>query len=358
MPRVGRPTGHGSISWAFTFGSFAVCYKFLEMTWPRMIVLFIPIAAGLQYLTPGKRSRRRRKKSRSDDVTSGEESPANPSLTRPRSSAVYNDESKLDDAELKQLERLPSDPVAISIADVKLTKNGGTFCSEPGTDMKVRGPNYLNDKVKILSEPAYMRLVHVDTYGYRSEAVDRPCEQNFSWWQRASPPPESFTIVINFQLTSLKKQIISYLYHPDKSSLPEGLKRFIDGDADYRKNHFKMIPRLAKAPLMIRLATPVAPVIIARKIEVEWVRKKNYLTIILRPDVGSMLAANIIKMAHPVAKKMIVDLFFLTEGTDEQILPERVFGGIRWEKLDLKNFPTIDWVNIDGKPTVVILPKR
>merc|ERR1719461_1360925 len=189
-----------------------------------------------------------------------------------------------------------------------------------------------------------MRLVHCDTFAYKNQAVETPCDYDFSWWQRASPPPASFTIVINFQLTSLKRQIISYLYSPEKASLPEGLKRFIDGDAEYRKNHF----------LMIRLATPVAPVIIARKIEVEWVREKNYLTIILRPDVGSMLAANIIKMAHPVAKKMIVDLFFLTEGTDEQILPERVFGGIRWEKLDLKNFPMIDWVNIDGKRTLIV----
>merc|ERR1719461_1432573 len=194
-----------------------------------------------------------------------------------------------------------------------------------------------------------MRLVHCDTFAYKNQAVETPCDYDFSWWKRASPPPESFTIVINFQLTSLKRQIISYLYSPEKASLPEGLKRFIDGDAEYRKNHFKMIPRMAKAPLMIRLATPVAPVIIAKKIQVEWERAENYLTIIMRPDVGSTLASNIIKMAHPVAKKMTVDLFFTTEGTEPELLPERIFTGVRMEKLDLKSFPIIDCVNVNGK---------
>jgi len=157
-------------------------------------------------------------------------------------------------------------------------------------------------------------------------------------------------------MVSLRKQIISYFYIEDKEKLSESVKLFLEADDEYRKNHLKMIPKLVKAPLFIRLATPMAPAIIARKIDVEWIRGSNYLSIVLKPD-SSLLAANIIRMAHPASKKLTVDLFFCVEGKLPEHLPEHVLCGLRWERLDLKQFETCERVKVPGSDKFTLMKR-
>jgi len=337
-----HPEAYAFLCWSTCCVVFVFCHGILGWSWDQLFGLFVAIAASAHYFKPErkvKQSRVRRKN---------------------RRNVVYSD-SRLSETESTKGETAPDmeevcpkDYEPLETSSLEITNesyvrevDGACFSSPDSTAVKVRGPNYLQDKIKVFSTPSLFQFVHNFAFTQVEELVDDTTEFDWCWYRRARPPRESFTLIINFQIVSLRKQIISYFYIKDKESLPDSVKLFIERDDEYRKNHFKMIPKLTKAPLPIRLATPMAPAIIARKIDVDWIRGSNYLSIVMKPD-SSLLAANIIRMAHPASKNLIVDLFFCVEGKLREHLPEQVLCGLRWERLDLKQFDICERVKLPG----------
>jgi len=309
-----------------------------------MFVLFVSIAVSGHYIRPRKKSRPSRPKRKYFKNGGSPQKQSEVYSSKEDSISLLNDET------LSDYEPLESSSIEITKESYIRESIEGCFSSPSAGEVKVRGANYLNDKVKVFSAPSLMRFVHTYSFTHIGELVHDTTVFDWCWWRRAQPAPESFTFIINFQLAALHKQIISYFYIEDKEKLPESVKLFFERDDDYRNSHFKMIPKLVKAPLPIRLATPMAPVIICRKIDVDWIRGGNYLSIIMKPD-SSLLAANIIRMAHPVSKNVIVDLFFCVEGKLSEHLPEHVLCGIRWERLNLKQFQKCKMVKLSGSKT-------
>jgi len=338
-----HPEAYAFLCWSTCFVMFVLCHGILGWGWYRLFLLFLALAASGHYLKPQKKSRPRRKYAKHH-----------------RRNEVYSD-SRLSEGESTKGDHPPDmeevsskdwEPLETSTLEIPTESfirefDRSCFTSPDSTAVKVRGPNYLQDKIKICSAPSLFLFVHNLAFSQVDELVHDTTEFDWCWYRRARPPRESFTLIINFQIVSLRKQIISYFYIKDKESLPDSVKLFLEGNDDYRKNHFKMIPKLTKAPLPIRLATPMAPVIIARKIDVDWIIGGNYMSIVMKPD-SSLLAANIIRMAHPASKNLIVDLFFCVEGKQREHLPEQVLCGLRWEKLDLKQFDTCERVKLSG----------
>jgi len=336
IPKI-HPEAYSLLCWTICCVVLVVCYGLRSWSWNELFALSLPLAASAHYLKPHKKGRRR-KYDRNGNT---------------RSSSLDNHLKRdplptTEEANKRLYEPLETARIEITSESFIRETGGGCFSSPDSTDVKIRGPNYLQDKIKIFSAPSLFRFVHNLTFTQVEELVNDTTEFDWCWYRRAQPPQESFTIIINFQLMSIRKQIISYFYIEKRQGLPESVKLFLENNDEYRKNHFKMIPRLTKAPLFIRLATPMAPAIIARKIDVEWIpRSRNCLSIVMKPD-SSLLAANIIRMAHPASKKLIVDLFFCIEGKLPRHLPEQVLCGIRWEKLDLKQFETCERVRQPG----------
>jgi len=339
-----HPEAYSFLCWSTCVVMFILCRGILGWSWDHLFLLFLALAAGGHYLKPQKKVRQsrprrkyaiskhsghRRNESSEAESTKGDPTP------------------EVEEVNPRDYEPLETSSLEITNESFIRYSNGSCFSSPDSTTVKVRGPNYLQDKIKIFSAPSLFLFVHNLAFTQLDELVHDTTEFDWCWYRRARPPRESFTLIINFQLLSLRKQIISYFYIKEKESLPDSVKLFLEGDNDYRKNHFKMIPKLTKAPLPIRLATPMAPVIIARKIDIDWIRGSNYMTIVMKPD-SSLLAANIIRMAHPASKNLIVDLYFCVEGKQREHLPEHVICGLRWEKLDLKQFDTCERVKLPG----------
>lgn len=332
------------LCWSTCFVVFVFCNGILGWSWDQMFFLFVALALSGQYLKPQKKVRQSRPRRKYAKNHRRNEIYSDSRFSEPEST---KGDPAMDEVCPRDYEPLETSSLEIPYESFIREVNGSCYSSPDSTAVKVRGPNYLQDKIKICSAPPLFLFVHNLAFTQVDELVHDTTEFDWCWYRRARPPRESFTLIINFQIVSLRKQIISYFYIKDKKSLPDSVKLFLEGNDDYRKNHFKMIPKLTKAPLPIRLATPMAPVIIARKIDVDWIIGGNYMTIVMKPD-SSLLAANIIRMAHPASKNLIVDLFFCVEGKKREHLPEQVLCGLRWEKLDLKQFDTCERVKLPG----------
>lgn len=232
--------------------------------------------------------------------------------------------------------------------------------SEPAAEnFQVRGPNYLNDRVKVASEPSAFTLLSVDLVNTETPLYDGICSHPEERVQRAlrleretgeRHLPE-FVFCVNLCVPG------SPIYHQatyfgiddlneiTTEATPFGrlMNKFIFGDDDdFRNKTFKLIPRIVEGNYIVRKAVGSKPSILGKKIKQKYIRGDRYFEVIV--DIASdAVAQRIVRLCLGYTKTMVVDMMYVLEGADEKTLPERVFGGVR-----MKN---IDFNEKDGKRT-------
>jgi len=75
-----------------------------------------------------------------------------------------------------------------------------------------------------------------------------------------------------------------------------------------------------------------------RKLKQSYVRDPNGRFMEVIVDVNSSsVATKIVKLSLSYAKTLVVDMAFVLEGTDVDVLPERVLGSLRLKNVDFRN---------------------
>ncbi|QDZ24764.1 DUF1336 domain-containing protein [Chloropicon primus] len=212
------------------------------------------------------------------------------------------------------------------------------FWSSAGADgLKVRGKNYLQDRVKIPAADPLFDLHRVDLFEFPSPTEHvAPCmdyikdnpDQFFYVVQLMVPGPPHYSVVAAF--TPKDKQ---ECLHSD-TPFSRLFRKFIDGTDEDRNDVYKLIPHIVEGSWIVQKAVGNTPAILGKKIRIAYHRGENYVE--LDHDIASSaMAANIVRLVAGATKTVCVDMCFLNEGHSEEELPEQLIGILRLNRLNL-----------------------
>eukprot|EP00986_Skeletonema_menzelii_P015676 scaffold12351_cov141-Skeletonema_menzelii.AAC.9 len=249
--------------------------------------------------------------------------------------------------------------------------NGGEFSptvqptnvwSEPhASTMKVRGPTYSQDGVKISSDESMFAVLGVDNFvndkdGNKNGGGKEDCRSGTSSFRErwksvcedVGVESVPFLLVFNFIVPWGNFQM--YLIRPDADNGPfsthhadrpseKAWKSFLEGDTEYRNTVLKFIPRIIAGPWMVKKMVGSTPAIIGQKLPVSYSGsiEENYLEVSLDVTQGPALGNTIANTVAGKADVVTVDLGFVLEGHDaDGTLPEQMLGLVRLHHFNMK----------------------
>lgn len=242
------------------------------------------------------------------------------------------------------------------------------FWSYPGTcNLRIRGPHYLEDKVKI---PAVAPMFDL----YASDLIDsdeplshiarglpsvQHCQAPFAFILNLIYPNAPlqnlvtvWTAPVNPQTEPLESLVARWGDDPGGTcrAFFHNLKHWLEGDgpeADKRRNtKFKLIPRVAKGSWVVRQSVGTTPVLLGQKLTTKYFRGTtsngcSYFEVDV--DITSNTVANsVTRLVVNSITSLVVDLAPLVEGQAPEELPERLIGTVRYDHLDLRTAATWD----------------
>ncbi|GBG24203.1 Protein ENHANCED DISEASE RESISTANCE 2 [Hondaea fermentalgiana] len=208
--------------------------------------------------------------------------------------------------------------------------------------LKVRGANYLKDKVKQKSGAAAFRVVAVDlfeTEGRVTHIASRPDNLVHRLVKEAGFP---FIFMVHFTLPGPPFYSLVVYFAAQEKDLNVGnpfgdlLNKFLNSESsEFRDNCFKLIPRVVEGNFFVSKAVGTTPAILGKKLDQEYYGDgETYFELVV--DVGSSaVAGSILGVVKGYAASISIDLAFLLEGQEAQYLPERILGSIRLIKPDM-----------------------
>jgi len=228
----------------------------------------------------------------------------------------------------------------------------GMWSEPPADRFSVRGRSYLNDGLKVPSEPAPFKLLAVDLVKTEEPLLGGICAHPDERVQMAlrreartgTKELPQFLFVVNYCIPCDPYfHWVAYFGVDDVSILRDRntpLGRLADpfffGKSDeFRTRTFKLIPRVVAGNFVIRKAVGSKPSILGRKLKQYYVQHERYFELIV--DIGSDgVADKIVKLSLGYAKSLTVDMMFLLEGNSEETLPEQILCGVRSHHPDFK----------------------
>lgn len=266
--------------------------------------------------------------------------------TRERASSVSADEE--EDSVKKEEKQRPIVWPRTTLPALSDKVTAHCWSQPDATTFKVRGPNYLTDKIKVNSKEGAYKLVGVDLFQTENR-VENVCKRpdNFvqllhSTYRDKAP----FILCLNFILPW--GNFIAYWTPQHEGPSPlvgdpvldRAITNFINGDDEYRSSRWKFIPRMIEGNFIVKRTVGETPAIIGKKLTHNFYKGNNYLEI--QCDVtSSSIARGILAMVHTYTKSVVIDLVFMLEPQATEELPERILGGVRFHKLNCDIAPPL-----------------
>lgn len=238
------------------------------------------------------------------------------------------------------------------------------FWSYPGSsNLKIRGKNYLEDKVKIPAAPPLFDLYCSDLVDFDEPlwgiAASLPSVQNCTApfvlvlnliYPHPSSPLQSLVTVWTAPTDPETEDIEGLVerWGDDEEGTVRAFftnfKEWMEGEgpeADKRRNgKLKLIPRIVKGSWVVKQGVGTTPVLLGQKLETKYFKGKTangckYFEIDTN-ITSNTVAHSVTKLVVSSITSLIVDLSVLIEGQSKEELPERLIGSVRYEHLDLK----------------------
>jgi len=213
-----------------------------------------------------------------------------------------------------------------------------SFEDADASTIKVRGKNYLCDRIKVPSRPPLFGSIGIHNFMRGEGAVPLPHVASAvpSLRNHIEARPGSFFLIVSWLIPGPPFRTVVFAF---ERILPVGsdpvvdrlFQDFLDGTDDQRRKRFKYIPRLDVAPSMVlsgvRMLGGEVPTLLCNKLTAEYFRGKNYIEVSI--DIASSRAANMVAgLILPKITVVCVTHTFLLEGHSASELPERVLGTI------------------------------
>ncbi|KAE9013442.1 hypothetical protein PF011_g8472 [Phytophthora fragariae] len=177
---------------------------------------------------------------------------------------------------------------------------------------KLRSKTYLQNKIKETTAPPLFELVWFEAFkGTHEELMHVPLVTTVQYFARtkstgAGGPTEAEKL----------------------------WERFLNGDDEFRKARFKLIPTIADGPWVIRKAVGTTPCIIGKAIQTTYYQTPNYLEV--HVDISSdTIAKHITSLCRSQSTSFAVNMGFVIEGQTEEELPEALLGCVQYAHMDL-----------------------
>lgn len=241
------------------------------------------------------------------------------------------------------------------------TAEWGSWGNADFDGLKVRGPTYLEDKVKIAAAPFMFQISHLNFYN--SNEQPNNVTKNDDWvndWRATTPAVKgddkaeivrNLIFVINWQIPcgSTWRELGCYFTYANNSPQDLNLQRvhtlamydFITGTKEYQDLHFKLIPRVVEGNFVVKRTVGQTPAILGTKLAQKgyYDAKQNVFELEVNVN-SSLVAGQILGIVSGAAKSLTIDLAFLMEGQTEDKLPEVLVGGVRLSGVDLAKVPS------------------
>jgi hypothetical protein len=209
------------------------------------------------------------------------------------------------------------------------------------TELNVRGPNYLQDKIKIPSAPAMFEMLCFDLFytDFPIPCVSTNKECKVYWLLQEDP--DLFTFTINWRLHPMQAAV-TYGVRKSKcdwiqSDCPERilLERFLEGNQEMRSNTVKVIPKVTEGPWLVRKAVGQTPAILGRKLKCAYHEEAGRFFEAEYDVLSTTAAKSMIGLIVGAAKRLVIDVAIVLEAKEADELPERILGGFRIHFPDL-----------------------
>ncbi len=223
------------------------------------------------------------------------------------------------------------------VEDTNNPSGVNTWSAADASTFKVRGPNYLNDRVKYESMPAMFETVKCDMFSV-DEKVPFVANHPSAWRMRMRARGDNrFLIILNFMIPpvqcimyyALEEGPLCWKNDPDR---PETTlwNRWLKLSQQEKEYRIKLMSRVAEGPWLARKAIASKPIVLGGKFPMDIVHKENdYIEISCDCLQSSRSAKNIVAVLIGAGKSLVIDCCMVLEGREENELPERIIGGTR-----------------------------
>lgn len=230
--------------------------------------------------------------------------------------------------------------------------NEGLSCwSRPNHKIfNVRGASYLQDRIKIPSDPSPFRCRGVDMW-----LTDNP-ERNISRLPcvLGGKLGEEDTFLVNFLLPFGNFVMYFSISKDMPKNVADVWHKFKNGDQMYRDARLKLLPVVIEGPWIVKKAVGpgTAPALLSQSIPLQYYftpasdKKKG----IYEVDViitASRIAKGILNVVKSHTKKLTMALSIIIEATTEAELPETVLCSSQLHSLILENCPQLPKYYLD-----------
>ncbi|GBG29447.1 Protein ENHANCED DISEASE RESISTANCE 2-like [Hondaea fermentalgiana] len=198
----------------------------------------------------------------------------------------------------------------------------------------VRGPKYLEDRVKVPNQTSAMELVQIQWafFDQPKRNIARDPEELVQM-QHEGRSDRPFMMVINFMVPTIGNYVMYMVKRRtvDYPRFNRMLEKFIAGDDEYRNSRFKIIPNVVSGSYIAKRGIGSTPAILGKKITTEYYQGDNWFEICV--DVGSSkVAGSLMGLVKRYAASLVIDLAFLFESQDPDELPEVLMTGCRMHR--------------------------
>jgi len=235
---------------------------------------------------------------------------------------------------------------SVRVPNDETTPEPGTLIEPPSDVFDLRDSNYLKDKKKTKARPPMFDFIDLKPFSHTKIITHAAHHLKPLRDFLEAHPTREFLIVNRMLPTSPVLNVITLFVRsaadePVDTPFELALKRFKEGDDDFKNVRFKYIVKIPNAPFALRMAVSTLggfrPVIMGKGyLQQAHFSGANYIEVDV--DVGSSrVARGIMNVVVPQMKKLIVDEAFLIEGQLIEELPERLMGISRGTKYDFKD---------------------
>ena len=208
---------------------------------------------------------------------------------------------------------------------------------------QVRGKNYMKDRKKVSSNGSLAVLAACEFFNVGDKvqlhALKRRKRNTYLKAAR-NRGDTSFYYVINVITPSPPHHTLMMYYRmPPVDKMPKHFqqmwKNFLTKDDEFRNQRWKIIPRIAEGPWVVKSAVGTKPALLGLKVDQKYYITDNYCEVdidVASSQVATMLTGLIIASIQ----QLTIDLAFTLEGRVEDELQEEIIGTIRLKKVDLR----------------------
>ncbi|KAL9190715.1 hypothetical protein ACHAXT_000421 [Thalassiosira profunda] len=247
------------------------------------------------------------------------------------------------------------EPSALSSPLPTFPDNRGISCwSKPDHRIfRVRSSTYLQDRVKLPSDPAVFHCRGVDVW------ITDNAERNIARHPSVlgGELHKEDTFVVNFLLPFAN--LVAYFTIPPIEQMPANVAevwtRFIRGEQEYRDGKLKLLPVVVDGPWIVKKAVGpgTAPAMIGRDLPLQYYFSEPTATKkgVYEVDVlvmASRIARGILNVVKGHTKSLTIAFAFIIEASEEAHLPETVLCAFQVHCLHLEDCPNLPDCYPDG----------